>query len=66
MNQRYGLPARVVDRVMRKLPLSLKVHGMIRNSHESAEGSHYYEVWAVADVTPVFKQFVDECTQETA
>jgi len=23
-------------------------------------------VWAVADVTRVFKQFVGECTQETA
>jgi len=50
---------------MRELPLSLKVHGMVRNNHESAEGSHY-EVWAVADVTRVFKQFVGECTQETA
>jgi len=65
MNQRYGLPAWVVDTVMRELPLSLKVHGMVRNNHESAEGSHY-EVWAVADVTRVFKQFVGECTQETA
>ncbi|MNU92732.1 Phage regulatory protein Rha [compost metagenome] len=65
MNQRYGLPAWVVDTVMRGLPLSLKVHGMVRNNHESAEGSHY-EVWAVADVTRVFKQFVAECKQETA
>jgi len=65
MNQRYGLPAWVVDTVMRELPLSLKVHGMVRNNHESAEGSHY-EVWAVADVTRVFKQFVAECAQETA
>ncbi|MFY2035820.1 hypothetical protein ACOTDT_19140 [Achromobacter xylosoxidans] len=65
MNKRYGLPAWVVDMVMRELPLSLKVHGMVRNNHESAEGSHY-EVWAVADVTRVFKQFVSECTQETA
>lgn len=65
MNKRYGLPAWVVDMVMRELPLSLKVHGMVRNNHESAEGSHY-EVWAVADATRVFKQFVSECTQETA
>ncbi|MFA1682518.1 BRO-N domain-containing protein [Achromobacter dolens] len=64
MNKRYGLPAWVVDMVMRELPLSLKVHGMVRNNHESAEGSHY-EVWAVADVTRVFKQFVSECKQET-
>lgn len=65
MNKRYSLPAWVVDMVMRELPLSLKVHGMVRNNHESAEGSHY-EVWAVADVTRVFKQFVSECMQETA
>ncbi|MFY3139293.1 Rha family transcriptional regulator [Achromobacter xylosoxidans] len=65
MNKRYGLPAWVVDMIMRELPLSLKVHGMVRNNHESAEGSHY-EVWAVADVTRVFKQFVSECKQETA
>ncbi|CAB3925357.1 hypothetical protein LMG26846_06010 [Achromobacter insuavis] len=64
MNKRYGLPAWVVDMVMRELPLSLKVHGMVRNNHESAEGSHY-EVWAVADVTRVFKLFVSECKQET-
>ncbi|CUI69663.1 Uncharacterised protein [Achromobacter xylosoxidans] len=60
MNKRYGLSAWEVDMVMRELPLSLKVHGMVRNNHESAEGSHY-EVWAVADVTRVFKQFASEC-----
>lgn len=66
MNQRYGLPARAVDTVTRELPLSLKVHGMIHINYESAEGSHYYEFCAVADVTRAFKQFVGECTQETA
>ncbi len=66
LNQHYGLPARGVDTVMHELPLSLKVHGMIHNNYESAEGSHYYEFWAVADVTRVFKKFVGECTQETA
>ncbi len=64
MNQRYGLPPWVVDTVIRELPLSLKVHGMVRNNHESAEGSHY-EVWAVADVTRVFQRFVSECTKQT-
>lgn len=60
MLKEYGLPAWVVDTVMRELPLSPKVHGMVRNGHEEAKGSHY-EVWAVADVTRVFRRFVAEC-----
>lgn len=64
MLKQYGLPAWVVDMVMRELPLSPKVHGMVRNGHEEAKGNHY-EVWAVADVTRTFKRFVDACTQET-
>jgi len=60
MLKEYGLPAWVVDTVMRELPLSPKVHGMVRNGHEEAKGAHY-EVWAVADVTRVFRRFVAEC-----
>lgn len=62
--KQYGLPAWVIDMVMRELPLSPKVHGMVRNRHEEAKGAHY-EVWAVADVTRTFKRFVDGCQQET-
>lgn len=65
MLKQYGLPAWVVDMVMRELPLSPKVHGMVRNGHEEAKGMHY-EVWAVADVTRTFKRFVDTCKPETA
>lgn len=65
MLKQYGLPAWVVDMVMRELPLSPKVHGMVRNGHEEAKGMHY-EVWAVADVTRTFKRFIDGCTPETA
>lgn len=65
MLKQHGLPAWVVDMVMRELPLSPKVHGMVRNGHEEAKGNHY-EVWAVADVTRTFRRFVDACTQETA
>ncbi|MBU0917933.1 MAG: Rha family transcriptional regulator [Gammaproteobacteria bacterium] len=65
MLKQYGLPAWVVDMVMRELPLSPKVHGMVRNGHEEAKGMHY-EVWAVADVTRTFKRFVDACKPETA
>ncbi|PIF38033.1 prophage antirepressor-like protein [Delftia sp. 60] len=65
MNDRYGLPQWVVDTVVWKLPLSPKPHGMVRNQHEEAKSSQY-EVYAVADITRVFAQFVDECVQETA
>lgn len=65
MLKQYGLPAWVVDMVMRELPLSPKVHGMVRNGHEEAKGMHY-EVWAVADVTRTFKRFVDSCKPATA
>lgn len=64
MLKQYSLPCWVVDMVMRELPLSPKVHGMVRNGHEEAKGSHY-EVWAVADVTRTFRRFVDACRQET-
>lgn len=62
---KYGFPAWVVDCVMRELPLSPKVHAMIRNGHESAAGSQY-EVWAVADVTRTFARFAAECVRVTA
>ena len=60
MSQRHGLPSHVVDTVMRGLPLSPKIAGMVRNNHEDADGSHY-AVWAVSDVTRVFRRFVSEC-----
>lgn len=65
INKRYGFPAWVVDSVMRELPLSPKVHAMIRNGHEQASGSQY-EVWAVADVTRTFARFAADCAQLTA
>lgn len=65
ISKRYGFPAWVVDSVMRELPLSPKVHAMIRNGHESAAGSQY-EVWAVADVTRTFARFADDCKRLTA
>lgn len=64
MNERYGLPQWVVDTVVWKLPLSPKPHGMVRNQHDDAKGSQY-EVYAVADITRIFAQFVNECEQET-
>lgn len=64
MNKRYGLPSWVIDVVVRQLPLSPKPYGMVRNQREEAKGSQY-AVYAVADITRVFAQFVDECVQET-
>ncbi len=64
MNERYALPAWVVDMVVRQLPLSPKPYGMVRNQREEANGSQY-AVYAVADITRIFAHFVSECVQET-
>ncbi|MCD2164900.1 BRO-N domain-containing protein [Comamonas koreensis] len=64
MNKRYALPDWVVHRIMRELPTSPKPHAMVRNHHEEARGSQYV-VYAVADVTRLFAQFVKDCVQET-
>lgn len=64
MNERYGLPQWVIDTIMWRLPLSPKPHGMVRNQREEAKGSQY-EVYAVADITRIFAQFVSECEQES-
>lgn len=64
IGKRYGLPARIIDTVMRGLPLSPKIHGMVKHAREQALGAHY-EVWAIADVTRVFNRFFSECTQPT-
>jgi phage anti-repressor protein len=60
----YGLPGWVIDTVMKGLPLSPKIHGMIKNKHAEALGAHY-EVWSVADVTRTFARFIRECNRET-
>ncbi|HGM6086816.1 TPA: phage antirepressor [Pseudomonas aeruginosa] len=60
IHERYGLSATVVNAVVRQMPNSPKPWGMIRNSHESAQGSQY-AVWAISDITAVFKRFVREC-----
>ncbi|HCK4344801.1 TPA: phage antirepressor [Pseudomonas aeruginosa] len=60
IHERYGLSATVVNAVVRQMPNSPKPWGMVRNSHESAQGSQY-AVWATSDITAVFKRFVSEC-----
>lgn len=61
----YGIPAHVVDIVMRQLPYSPKPAGMVKNHHENASGSSYAVYWK-KDVNTVFKRFAEECTKETA
>lgn len=64
MFAKYGIPAHISDQVMRQLPYSPKPAGMVKNSHNDAEGSSYAVYW-VKDVTAVFRQFISECRQET-
>lgn len=64
INERYALPNWVIDKVVRQLPFSPKIAGMVRNQREEAKGSQY-AVFAVADISRIFAQFVKECVQET-
>lgn len=64
INDRYALPLWVIDQVVRQLPCSPKIAGMVRNQREEAKGSQY-AVFAVADITRIFANFVSECVQET-
>lgn len=60
----YGLSASVIDEVMRQMPYAPKPAGMVRNDHESADGSHYAVYWK-KDITKTFDRFVKECTPAT-
>lgn len=64
MFTKYGIPAHVCDQAMRQLPYSPKPAGMVKNSHDEAEGSSYAVYWT-KDVNTVFKRFVAECAQAT-
>ncbi|WP_240112307.1 Rha family transcriptional regulator [Pseudomonas aeruginosa] len=64
IGKQYGLPPRVIDAVVRQMPISPKPWGMVRNGHENAQGSQY-AVWATSDITAVFKRFVSECERVT-
>ena len=64
INERYGISAKIVDQVMRDMPFSPRIAGMVRNGNENAQGSHY-AVYHTKDVSNVFKMFVSECEQVT-
>jgi prophage antirepressor-like protein len=65
INRIYGLPPRIIDTVMGRLTYSPKPAGMVKNSHENAEGSSFAVYW-IRDVSQAFKFFVDECHKVTA
>lgn len=64
MNERYGISAKIVDQVMRDMPFSPRIAGMVRNGNEKAQGSHY-AVYHTKDISNVFKVFVGECEKVT-
>lgn len=64
INERYGISAKIVDQVMRDMPFSPRIAGMVRNGNENAQGAHY-AVYHTKDVSNVFKMFVSECEQVT-
>nr|WP_242609833.1 Rha family transcriptional regulator [Comamonas thiooxydans] len=65
MLQKYQLPARIVDLVMRQMPYSPKPAGMVRNHREEAQGTSYAVYW-VKDVNTTFNRFVRDCKRVTA
>ena len=64
MNKKHGLPERIINEVMTKLPYSPRPFAMVRNSNENAQGSSF-AVWLIKDVTKLFDRFVSECRPAT-
>ena len=60
----YGLPARIVDEVIRQSPYALKPV-MVKNAHADALGGSYACFW-IKDVSAVFARFAGECQRVTA
>lgn len=65
INKLHGLPARIVDTVMRQSLYAPKPAGMVKNTREEAQGSSYAVYWT-KDITALFTRFVEECQQVTA
>jgi len=61
---RHGVPAWVVNEVMRALPYCPKPFGFVKSKHAD-DGGKPYPVYPVADITRLFDRFVSECTFET-
>lgn len=65
INELHGIPARIIDEVMRQSPIAPKPAGMVKHSREEALGASYAVYW-IKDVTAVFARFVAECSRVTA
>jgi hypothetical protein len=65
INKLYGLPARIIDQIIRQSPYAPKPAGMVKNQREEAQGSSYAVYW-IKDVSAVFARFVRECVHATA
>jgi hypothetical protein len=61
----YGVPAHVVEFVLRQSPYQLKPAAMVKHNVEEAQGGTYAVFWT-KDVNAVFRRFVGECQRVTA
>lgn len=65
INNRHGLPAWVVNAVMREVTGAPLPFAMVRSRH-SDEGGQPFAIWPKPAITRRFDQFVDQCTYVTA
>jgi phage regulator Rha-like protein len=64
INKAYGLPAWVVDTVLRQSLYAPKPAGMVKNTREEARGASYAVYWT-KDISALFARFASECIQVT-
>ncbi|AHC81937.1 DNA-binding protein [Pseudomonas monteilii SB3078] len=65
INRRHGLPAWVVNAVMREVSCAPLPYAFVRSRHAD-EGGQPFAIWPKPAVTQRFDRFVTECTYETA
>ena len=65
INRRHGLPAWVVNAVMREVSCAPLPYAFVRSRHAD-EGGQPFAIWPKPAVTLRFDRFVTECAYETA
>ena len=65
INRRHGLPAWVVNAVMREVSCAPLPYAFVRSRHAD-EGGQPFAIWPKPAITQRFDRFVAECTYETA
>lgn len=65
INRRHGLPAWVVNAVMREVTGAPLPYAFVRSRHAD-EGGQPFAIWPKPAITQRFDRFVTECTYETA